>query len=182
MSSFGSARSLFVRALDVAPAEREAFVAREAAEGGVLAGYPVVDVKVTLLDGTYHEVDSSEMAFKLAGRLAFRKAMAQAKPTLLEPIMTVEVVAPSDCMGDIVGDLNSKRGRVLGIDAKGRNQAVKAHVPLAEMLEYDPRLRSITGDRGDYTMEFSHYEEVPTYLSQKIIAENAHGDERSRQG
>ncbi len=144
----------------------------EAMERGAVAGYPVVDLKVILYDGSTHPVDSSEMAFKLAGRLAFRKAMAQAKPTLLEPIMTVEVVAPSECMGDIVGDLNSKRGRVLGIDAKGRNQAVKANVPLAEMLEFDPRLRSITGDRGDYSMEFSHYEEVPAHIQEKIIAES----------
>ena len=144
----------------------------EAMERGAVAGFQVVDLKVILYDGSTHPVDSSEMAFKLAGRLAFRKAMSQAKPTLLEPIMTVEVVAPSECMGDIVGDLNSKRGRVLGIDAKGRNQAVKANVPLAEMLEFDPRLRSITGDRGDYSMEFSHYEEVPAHIQEKIIAES----------
>jgi elongation factor G len=144
----------------------------EAMERGAIAGYQVVDLKVILYDGSTHAVDSSEMAFKLAGRLAFRKAMTQAKPTLLEPIMTVEVVAPGECMGDIVGDLNSKRGRVLGIDAKGRNQAVKANVPLAEMLEFDPRLRSITGDRGDYSMEFSHYEEVPAHIQEKIIAES----------
>ncbi len=143
----------------------------EGMERGPLAGYPVVDLKVTLYDGSTHTVDSSELAFKLAGRLAFRKAMTQAKPTLLEPIMTVEVVAPGDCMGDIVGDLNSKRGRVLGIDAKGRNQAVKANVPLAEMLEYDSRLRSITGDRGDYSMEFSHYEEAPAHIQEKVVAE-----------
>ena len=144
----------------------------EAMGRGAIAGYQVVDLKVILYDGSTHPVDSSEMAFKLAGRLAFRKAMTQAKPTLLEPIMTVEVVAPSECMGDIVGDLNSKRGRVLGIDAKGRNQAVKANVPLAEMLEFDPRLRSITGDRGDYSMEFSHYEEVPAHIQEKIVAES----------
>jgi len=144
----------------------------EAMDRGAVAGFQVVDLKVILYDGSTHPVDSSEMAFKLAGRLAFRKAMSQAKPTLLEPIMTVEVVAPSECMGDIVGDLNSKRGRVLGIDAKGRNQAVKANVPLAEMLEFDPRLRSITGDRGDYSMEFSHYEEVPAHIQEKIIAES----------
>ncbi len=146
----------------------------EGMERGPVAGFPVVDLRVTLYDGSTHAVDSSELAFKLAGRLAFRKAVAQAKPTLLEPIMTVEVVAPADCMGDIVGDLNSKRGRVLGIEAKGRNQAVKAHVPLAEMLEYDPRLRSITGDRGDYTMEFSHYEEVPAQIQERIVAEVKH--------
>ena len=144
----------------------------EGMERGPVAGFPVVDFKVMLYDGSTHTVDSSELAFKLAGRLAFRKAVSQAKPILLEPIMTVEVIAPSECMGDIVGDLNSKRGRVLGIEAKGRNQAVKANVPLAEMLEYDSRLRSITGDRGDYTMEFSHYEEVPAHIQEKIVAES----------
>jgi len=144
----------------------------EGMERGPVAGFPVVDFKVMLYDGSTHPVDSSELAFKLAGRLAFRKAVAQARPVLLEPIMTVEVIAPSECMGDIVGDLNSKRGRVLGIEAKGRNQAVKANVPLAEMLEYDSRLRSITGDRGDYTMEFSHYEEVPAQIQEKIVAES----------
>ena len=149
----------------------------EAMERGALAGCQVVDLKVILYDGSTHPVDSSEMAFKLAGRLAFRKAMTQAKPTLLEPVMTVEVVAPGDCMGDIVGDLNSKRGRVLGIEAKGRNQAVKASVPLAEMLEYDSRLRSITGDRGDYSMEFSHMEEVPSHIQEKIIAESKPAEE-----
>jgi elongation factor G len=144
----------------------------EAMERGAIAGCQVVDLKVILYDGSSHSVDSSEMAFKLAGRLAFRKAMTQARPTLLEPIMTVEVTAPGECMGDIVGDLNSKRGRVLGIDSKGRNQAVKANVPLSEMLEFDPRLRSITGDRGDYNMEFSHYEEVPAHIQEKIVAES----------
>ncbi len=143
----------------------------EGMERGPVAGFPVVDLKVTLYDGSTHPVDSSELAFKLAGRLAFRKAVAQARPTLLEPIMTVEVIAPGECMGDIVGDLNSKRGRVLGIEAKGRNQAVKANVPLAEMLEYDSRLRSITGDRGDYSMEFSHFEEVPAQIQERIVAE-----------
>jgi elongation factor G len=146
----------------------------EAMERGAVAGYSVVDLRITLYDGSTHPVDSSEMAFKLAGRLAFRKAMTQARPTLLEPIMTVEVIAPAECMGDIVGDLNSKRGRVLGIEGKGRNQSVKANVPLAEMLEYDSRLRSITGDRGDYTMEFSHYEEVPAHIQEKIVAEVKH--------
>lgn len=144
----------------------------ESMERGPVAGCQVVDLKVILYDGSTHTVDSSELAFKLAGRLAFRKAMTQARPALLEPIMTVEVIAPGECMGDIVGDLNSKRGRVLGIDAKGRNQAVKANVPLAEMLEYDSRLRSITGDRGDYNMEFSHYEEVPAHIQEKIVAES----------
>jgi len=153
----------------------------EGMERGPMAGYPVVDLKVILYDGSTHTVDSSELAFKLAGRLAFRKAMTQARPTLLEPIMTVEVIAPGECMGDIVGDLNSKRGRVLGIEAKGRNQAVKANVPLAEMLEYDSRLRSITGDRGDYSMEFSHYEEAPAHIQEKIVAEAKRPEEEEEE-
>ena len=153
----------------------------EGMERGPMAGYPVVDLRVTLYDGSTHPVDSSELAFKLAGRLAFRKAMTQAKPTLLEPIMTVEVIAPGDCMGDIVGDLNSKRGRVLGIEAKGRNQAVKANVPLAEMLEYDSRLRSITGDRGDYSMEFAHYEEAPAHIQEKVVAEAKRPEEEEEE-
>ncbi len=153
----------------------------EAMERGPVAGYQVVDMRVILYDGSTHPVDSSELAFKLAGRLAFRKAVMQAKPTLLEPIMTVDVVAPADCMGDIVGDLNSKRGRVLGIEAKGRNQVVRANVPLAEMLEYDSRLRSITGDRGDYSMEFSHYEEVPGQTQEKLIAEAKRPEEEEEE-
>ena len=143
----------------------------ETMERGVLAGNPVVDVRVVLYDGSTHSVDSSELAFKLAGRLAFRKAVQSARPTILEPIMHVEVVAPDDCMGSINGDLNGRRGRVLGMEGRGRNQAVKAQVPLAEMLDYDSKLRSLTGDRGDYTMEFSHYDEVPAHLQEKIIAE-----------
>ncbi|MEK7854255.1 MAG: elongation factor G [candidate division NC10 bacterium] len=143
----------------------------EAMEGGVLAGYPVVDVKITLYDGSYHSVDSSEMAFKIAGSLGFKKAAAQATPVLLEPIMTVEVVAPDECVGDIIGDLNSRRGRVMGVEGRARNQAIKAQVPLAEMLEYAPQLRSLTGDRGDYTMEFSHYEEVPPPIQERVVAE-----------
>jgi elongation factor G len=148
----------------------------ETMERGVLAGNAVVDVRVILYDGSTHSVDSSELAFKLAGRLAFRKAVQSAKPTILEPIMTVEVVAPDDCMGAINGDLNGRRGRVLGMEGRGRNQAVKAQVPLAEMLDYDSKLRSLTGDRGDYTMEFSHYEEVPAHLQEKIIAEAKKGE------
>lgn len=142
----------------------------EAMERGVLAGYPVVDVRVTLYDGSTHPVDSSELAFKLAGRLAFRKAVQSARPSMLEPIMNVEVVAPDDCMGAINGDLNGRRGRVLGMEGRGRNQAVRAQVPLAEMLDYDSKLRSLTGDRGDYSMEFSHFEEVPVHLQEKVIA------------
>lgn len=143
----------------------------EAMEGGVLAGYPVVDVRITLTDGSYHSVDSSEMAFKIAGSLGFKKAVSQATPVLLEPIMAVEVVGPDECVGDVIGDLNSRRGRVMGVEGRARNQAIKAQVPLAEMLEYAPQLRSLTGDRGDYTMEFSHYEEVPPPLQERVVAE-----------
>ncbi len=144
----------------------------EAMEEGSLAGYPVVDVKVILYDGSYHTVDSSEMAFKIAGSLAFKKGVLQANPGLLEPIMTAEIAVPDDCMGDVIGDLNSKRGRVLGVEARGKAQAIRAHVPLAEMLEYATQLKAITGDRGDYTMEFSHYDEVPPHLRERVIAES----------
>jgi elongation factor G len=143
----------------------------EAIQSGVLAGYPVTDIKVTLFDGSYHEVDSSEMAFKIAASIGFKEGMKKCNPTLLEPIMLVEVTAPEEYMGDIIGDLNSRRGRVLGMDSQGGIQRIRAHVPLAEMLKYSPALRSITGGRGDYTMEFSHYEEVPSHLQAKIIEE-----------
>jgi len=146
---------------------------------GVLAGYPVVDVRVILYDGSYHPVDSSDLAFQIAGSLAFKKAAAQADPVLLEPIMNIEVTVPEDCMGDVIGDLNAKRGKILGIEAKGKNQVVKALVPLAEILRYAPELRSITGGRGTYTMEFSHYEEVPPHLAQKIIEESKKTQEGS---
>lgn len=142
----------------------------EAMEGGALAGYPVTDVRTTLYDGSYHNVDSSEMAFKIAGSLALKKAVQQAAPVLLEPIMTVEVSAPDDAIGDVIGDLNARRGRVMGVEGKSKNQAIKALVPLAEMLEYAPQLRSLTGDRGDYTMEFSYYEEVPAHIQEKLVA------------
>lgn len=143
----------------------------EAMDSGVLAGYPVTDLRVTLYDGSYHVVDSSEMAFKIAGSLAFKKGFMNSSPVLLEPIMNVEVIAPDDCLGDVIGDLNSKRGRVMGIEARGKNQMVKAQVPLAEMLKYASELKAVTGDRGEYTMEFSHYEEVPGHIQEKVIAE-----------
>ena len=143
----------------------------EAARKGVLAGFPCVDFKVTLDDGSFHAVDSSEMAFKIAGSLAFRKAVEQAQPVLLEPIMKVTVITPDDYMGDIMGDLNGRRGRVLGMDNAGKNQIIKAHVPMAEFLTYAPDLRSMTGGRGVYTMEFSHYDEVPAQIAEKIIEE-----------
>jgi elongation factor G len=144
---------------------------REAMAGGYLAGYPMVDVRVTLYDGSYHDVDSSDMAFKIAGSLGFKNAVEKAKPVLLEPIMNMEVTVPDECMGDVIGDLNSRRGKVLGMDTKGHSQVIKSRVPMAEVLKYAPDLRSITSGRGEFQMEFSHYEEVPPHLSEKVIKE-----------
>jgi len=141
----------------------------ESAVKGVLAGFPCVDFKVTLDDGSFHAVDSSEMAFKIAGSLAFKKAAVDAKPVLLEPIMKVTVTTPDEYMGDIMGDLNGRRGRVLGMDSAGKNQVINAEVPMAEIQTYAPDLRSMTGGRGMYAMEFDHYEEVPNQLSEKIV-------------
>jgi len=143
----------------------------EVCQKGVLAGFPCVDFKVTLDDGSYHAVDSSEMAFKIAGSLAFKKAAEEAKPVLLEPVMKVSIITPDEFMGDIMGDLNSRRGRVLGMDTKGKNQVINAHVPMAEFLTYAPDLNSMTGGRGTFSMELSHYDEVPAQISQKIIEE-----------
>jgi elongation factor G len=143
---------------------------REAMQEGVVAGYPLRDVKVTLYDGSYHSVDSSEMAFKIAGSMAFKKAAEQAQPTLLEPIMQAQVVVPEDAVGDVIGDLNGRRGRPLGMEPKGSMTEIKAEVPMAEMLNYAPDLRSITGGRGEYTMDFVRYEEVPQHLAQKVIS------------
>ncbi|MBF0225904.1 MAG: elongation factor G [Desulfobacterales bacterium] len=142
---------------------------REACEKGVIAGYPFVDFQVTLNDGSYHSVDSSEMAFKIAGSLAFKKAAADANPILLEPVMKVTIITPDEFMGDIMGDLTSRRGRVLGMDTKGKKQVINAQVPMSEFLTYAPDLRSITGGRGTFSMEFSHYDEVPSHLAEKII-------------
>jgi elongation factor G len=142
----------------------------EAAKEGALAGYPTVDFKVGLVDGSYHPVDSSEMAFKIAGSMAFKKAVMESKPTLLEPVMLLEITVPDDAMGDVMGDLNSRRGRVLGMESKAKNQVIKANVPLAEVLRYAADLRSMTAGRGMFTMKFSHYEEVPAQLQEKIIA------------
>jgi len=141
----------------------------DASAKGVLAGYPCIDFRAILDDGSYHAVDSSEMAFKIAGSLAYKKAVEQASPILLEPIMEVEVICPDEFMGDIMGDLNGRRGRVLGMDTKGKNQVVRANVPLVEILTYAPDLRSMTGGRGVFSMRFSHYDEVPSQLAQKII-------------
>ena len=139
---------------------------------GVIAGYPVVDVRVTVFDGSFHTVDSSEMAFKIAGSLAFKKAALEAKPVLLEPIVELEVVVPEESVGDIIGDLNGRRGRVLGVDAHGKNQVVKVQVPLAEVLRYSSDLRSITSGRGQFTMAVSHYEEMPAAIAEKVITES----------
>ena len=144
---------------------------REAKETGVLAAYPVVDFKVNLYDGTFHEVDSSDMAFKIAASKAFKKAMKEAKPILLEPIMKVEVVTPEEFMGDVNGNLSGRRGKIQGMETKGKNNVVNAMVPMAEMLDFGPTLTSITGGRGDYFMEFAYYEEVPAQLKKKIIDE-----------
>jgi elongation factor G len=144
---------------------------QEAAAKGFLAGFPVVDFKVILYDGNYHDVDSSEMAFKIAGSLAFRKGMEQAKPVLLEPIMDVEVYAPEENAGDIMGDLNGRRGRIQGMDIKGSTQVIRAQVPMSEMLNYQPTLTSMTGGRGSFHMERSHYDIVPNQLSEKIVEE-----------
>ncbi len=142
---------------------------REAMESGVLAGYPVVDVRVTLVDGSYHEVDSSEMAFKIAGSMAFKAAAEKAGPVLLEPVMKVEVIVPDDYMGDVIGDINARRGRLEGMEPAPGGQAIRALIPLAEMFGYATDLRSRTQGRGTYTMQFSHYEEVPQGIAQEII-------------
>ncbi len=141
----------------------------EAAQHGSIAGYPLVDFKVQLVDGSYHTVDSDEHSFRAAGRKAFRNAMEKVKPTLLEPIMDVEIDAPQECSGDIMGDLNSRRGRVQGMDSRGKNQVIKAQVPMAEMLNYQSTLNSITAARGSFHMQFSHYDPVPGQLAQKIV-------------
>ena len=143
----------------------------ESAARGYLAGYPVVDFRVTVYDGSYHAVDSSEMAFKIAGSLAFKKAMEQAQPTLLEPIMNVEIYAPQEYAGALAGDLISRRGRLQGMDMKRDMQIIRAQVPMAEMVSYAPILTSVTGGRGSYHMEFSHYDEVPPHVAQKVIEE-----------
>lgn len=148
---------------------------REAMQSGVLAGYPVVDVKVRLFDGSYHEVDSSEMAFKIAGSIAFKEAAKKANPVLLEPIMEVEVETPEDYVGDVIGDLNSRRGKIMGMENKGVITVIKALVPLAEMFGYATTLRSLTQGRGTFIMKFSHYDEVPQSIAEQIIGERMAG-------
>ena len=144
---------------------------REALNEGVLAGFPVVGVKAILYDGSYHPVDSSEMAFKIAGSMAFKKGAEQANPVLLEPIMDIEVVVPESFMGDIIGDLNKRRGRILGMEPVDGMQHIKAQVPMSEVARYATDLRSMTQGRGSFTSSFSHYEEVPAQFAEKIIEE-----------
>jgi elongation factor G len=143
---------------------------KEAMEGGVLAGYPLVDVKAVLYDGSYHDVDSNEMAFKIAGSMAFKEAARKASPVLLEPVMSVEVVVPEEYMGTIIGDLNSRRGRIEGIEHRAGSQVVKAMVPLAEMFGYATNMRSNTQGRATFSMHFNRYEEAPRSVAEEIVA------------
>jgi elongation factor G len=142
---------------------------RDCMKKGILAGYPVVDLKVTLYDGSYHDVDSSDMAFQIAASMGLQKVFMDAHPILLEPVMNVEVTTPADAAGDIIGDLNSRRGRIVGMEPSGETAVVRASAPMAEMLTYESSLRSMTGGRGGYSMEFSHYEEVPAFQADKIV-------------
>jgi len=144
--------------------------AEEASQNGVIAGFPIVDVKVTVYDGSYHDVDSNEMAFKIAGSMGFKEGAAKAAPALLEPMMAVEVVVPEEYMGDVIGDLNSRRGKVLGMDSRGGAQVITAHVPLSSMFGYATDLRSATQGRATYTMVFDHYDQVPKAISEEIVA------------
>jgi elongation factor G len=146
---------------------------REAMETGVLAGYPMVDIKVQLTDGSYHEVDSSEIAFKIAASMGFKDAVRKAKPVLLEPVMDVEAVTPEEHMGAVVGDLNSRRGRIVSMEARGSSQVIRANVPLGTMFGYATDLRSMTQGRATYTMQFARYEEVPTAIADEIMAKVA---------
>src|SRR5204863_859803 len=153
----------------------------EAAKSGAIAGYPLVDFKVQLVDGSYHPVDSDEHSFRAAGRKAFRAAMEKVKPSLLEPVMDVEIAAPQEYAGDLMGDLNSRRGRVQGMETSGKQQVIKAQVPLAEMLNYQSILNSITAARGTFHMQFSHYDPVPGQLAQKVV-EQSRAEGRIRGG
>jgi elongation factor G len=144
---------------------------REAMVKGAIAGYPMVDFRASLFDGSYHSVDSSEAAFKIAGGLAFRQAAQQAKPTILEPYVNVKIIVPQDYMGDVMGDMSSRRGRIQGMEADGDYQVIRAQVPMAEMRRYAMDLRSMTQGRGRFERAFSHYEELPRELQEKVIAE-----------
>jgi len=150
---------------------------RETLGKGILAGYPVQDFQITLYDGSHHSVDSSEMAFKIAGAMAFKKALEAAGPILLEPVMEMEINIPDECVGDVIGDMNSRRGKVLGMDPQAGSQVIKAQVAMSEVLKYAPELRSMTSDRGLFTMEFSHYEEVPSHLLAKLLEQLNQKDE-----
>jgi elongation factor G len=142
----------------------------EALQSGILAGYPMVDFKVRFFDGKSHEVDSSEMAFKIAASMCLKKGVQEANPVLLEPIMSMEITVPEEVMGDVMGDLNSRRGRVMGMESQGKYQVIKAQVPMSEVLQYALDLNALTGGRGSFWMEHSHYEEVPAQLAEKVIA------------
>jgi len=143
---------------------------QEAINTGVMAGYPVVDIKVELVDGSYHEVDSSEMAFKIAGSMAIKEGLRKAQPTLLEPMMAVEVVTPEEFMGDVMGDLSSRRGHISGMEPRGNSQVIRSKVPLSEMFGYATDLRSRTQGRAAYTMQFTAYEPVPKSVAEEIVA------------
>ena len=146
---------------------------------GVVAGYPMVDIKVRLYDGSYHDVDSSEIAFKIAGSMGFKKGVPDCRPILLEPIMIINVAVPSEFIGDIMGDLNSKRGKVLGVDADDNQQNIRAEVPMAEVLNYSADLNSMTSGKGIFTMEFDHYDGVPEHLKANIIEGNQKDREKA---
>ena len=141
---------------------------KEAMEAGILAGFPVVDISVVLVDGSYHDVDSSEMAFKVAGSLAFKEASKRAKPVLLEPVMAVEVVTPEEYMGDVIGNINSRRGQIEGMEPRGNAQVIRARVPLAEMFGYATDVRTMSQGRATYTMQFLQYAEVPHSIAEKL--------------
>jgi elongation factor G len=145
---------------------------KEALTGGVVAGFPVIDIKATLIDGSYHEVDSSEMAMKIAGSMAAKDGVAKADPAILEPVMKVEVTAPEDYMGDVIGNLNARRGTIDGIDERGSSRMIRAHVPVAEMFGYATEVRSMTQGRATYSMEFGRYAEVPNNLATELIAKS----------
>ena len=149
---------------------------------GVVAGYPMVDIKVRLYDGSYHDVDSSEIAFKIAGSVGFKKGVPDCRPILLEPIMVINVAVPSEFVGDIMGDLNSKRGKVLGVDADDNQQNIRAEVPMAEVLNYSADLNSMTSGKGIFTMEFDHYDDVPEHLKANIIEGNQKDREKASKG
>jgi len=142
----------------------------EALQNGILAGYPVLDIRATVYDGSYHDVDSSEMAFKIAGSMAFKAGALKADPAIIEPVMKVEVTVPEEYMGDVIGDISSRRGRIEGMEARGNSQVVRGYVPLSEMFGYSTDLRSATQGRGVYVMQFDHYEEVPKGIAEGIIA------------